>query len=134
MSRTLEQKRAAHALARIKEMLDRSEDEQKKYSSYVQSLPAAILMNGLGQAAAGLLARAKGKREDMHFVLFVHLEEWLCRENEKSPYRGENDLIGAVTGRNRNAYLYAQVEALAWLQWMKKFAAAYLKQPEGRED
>lgn len=133
MSRTLEQKRAAHALAKVREMAGRSEEEQKKYSSYVQNLPAAILMNGLGQAAAGLLARAKGNREDMHAVLFAHLEQWLCRENEKSSYLGGDDLIGAVTARDRNAYICAQVEALAWLQWLKKFATAYLKQPDGSE-
>ncbi|OAT80421.1 type III-B CRISPR module-associated protein Cmr5 [Desulfotomaculum copahuensis] len=134
MSRTLEQKRAAHALEKVEQIKKLHEDEQKKYSSYVKSLPAAILMNGLGQAAAGLLARAKGKPEDMHAMLFAHLEEWLCRKNENSPYQGGEGLIVAITARDRNAYLRAQVEALAWLQWLKKFATAYLKQPEGDED
>jgi CRISPR-associated protein Cmr5 len=134
MSRTLEQKRAAHALEKVRDIEKLNEDEQKKYSSYVKSLPATILMNGLGQAAAGLLARAKGNNEDMHSVLFKHLEEWLCRENEKSPFRGGEGLIATIIARDRKAYLRAQAEALAWLQWLKKFAVAYLKQPEGGED
>lgn len=134
MSRTMEQKRAAHALEKVEQINKLHEDEQKKYSSYVKSLPAAILMNGLGQAAAGLLARAKGKPEDMHYKLYINLENWLCAGNGYSPYRGEKDLIKAITSGKRDDYLRAQVEALAWLQWLKKFAAAYLKQPEGGED
>ncbi|TYO92771.1 type III-B CRISPR module-associated protein Cmr5 [Desulfallas thermosapovorans] len=134
MNRTLEQKRAAHALGKVRDIEKLNEDEQKKYSSYVKSLPAAILANGLGQAAAGLVARAKGNDDDIHRVIYNHLEEWLCRENKKSPYQGEKGLIDAITARDRNAYLLAQVEALSWMEWLKKFATAYLKQPEGDED
>lgn len=129
MTRTMEQERAAHALAKVGEIGTKDEKFREKYVSYVEALPATILMNGLGQAAATLLAAAKGKTEDAHRVLFDHLQEWLCRAAPQAPYGGETNLMDAITAHDRAAYLRAQAEALAWLVWLKKFAVAYLKNP-----
>lgn len=124
MGKLIAQKRAADAFKKVNELTSRYNDEwQAKYASYVKSLPATILMNGLGQAAATLLARAKGNKEDPHYVLYAHLESWLCENN--------GDLMATITNNDRHAYVQAQVEALAWLEWLKKFATAYLKQREG---
>lgn len=132
MKRTMEQARAANALGKVEE-IERKYDEtfHEKYVSYVEALPATILMNGLGQAAATLLAAAKKKTDDAHKVLFDHLEEWLCRDAPQAPYRAQAQagLMQAITGNDRAAYLRAQAEALAWLVWLKKFAVAYLKNP-----
>jgi CRISPR-associated protein Cmr5 len=126
-------------LARIKELIKQSENKtnqaewNEKYVSYVKGLPAAILMNGLGQAAATLLAASAGNYEKPHFVLYMHLQQWLCREGDSSPYPGENDLMRAITQGGREQYLRAQAEALAWLTWLKKFATAYLSKQDGGE-
>ncbi|WP_449241544.1 type III-B CRISPR module-associated protein Cmr5 [Desulfoscipio gibsoniae] len=125
---TLEQLRAADAFNKINRLLQqRNADWNEKYASYVQSLPATILMNGLGQAAATLLAAAKGNSEDAHRVLYGHLGDWLCRNNKSAPYQGAGGLMNAIVNNERDAYIRAQAEALAWLQWLKKFAAAYLR-------
>lgn len=131
MAKTLEQKRAADAFAKIDQLLkQRDAGWNDKYASYTQSLPATILMNGLGQSAATLLASAKGNKDDAHWVLYHHLKKWLCRNNSDAPYQGEDDLMKAIVDNDRRSYIRAQAEALAWLQWLKKFATAYLKKPE----
>ncbi|MBC7326080.1 MAG: type III-B CRISPR module-associated protein Cmr5 [Moorella sp. (in: Bacteria)] len=130
MMRTLEQERAAHALEKVRAVQKTfSGDGEKadKFASYVESLPATILANGLGQAAATLLAQAKGVQSDPHYKLYCFLEEWLCRDAAQAPYRQANDLMEAIVNNDRQAYLHAQAEALAWLEWLKKFAVAFLK-------
>lgn len=132
MSRTLEQKRAGDAYQKVLQLTSKPEEWQKNYASYAKGLPATILANGLGQAAATLLSAAKGKEDDAHMVLYRHLREWLCRDNDnRAPYPGANDLMGAITSEGRDKYLHAQAEAMEWLSWLKKFTAALLKQPEG---
>ena len=124
----LSQLRAANALMRTEELL--ATGNYGKYKSYVQSLPATILMNGLGQAAAMLLAAAKGNRQDPHRLLYNHLSSWLCNEKDDysgAPYDNHQDLLRAITTEDEDHYLKAQAEALAYLEWLKKFANAYLR-------
>jgi CRISPR-associated protein Cmr5 len=44
---TLDQQRAAHALAKIRDIQGRNDG---MYVSYISAMPATIVMNGLGQA------------------------------------------------------------------------------------
>ncbi|HHW39900.1 MAG TPA: type III-B CRISPR module-associated protein Cmr5 [Syntrophomonadaceae bacterium] len=130
MMQTLEQKRAQHALNKVKQIeRDYVEEKQEMFVSYVENLPSMILTNGFGQAVAMLLAQARGDRSDAHYLLYSCLEEWLCRDEPQAPYRAENDLMAAIVNCDRGTYLRAQAEALAWLEWMKKFAVAFLKNP-----
>jgi len=117
---TLAQRRAADALKKIQNLESK---DYGKYVSYVKGLPAALLMNGLGQAAATLLSSAKGKKEDPHRLLYDHLSSWLCRDDDPA-----SDLLESITKNDENHYLCAQAEALAYLDWLKKFARAFLKE------
>lgn len=132
MNKTLEQARAKDALDKVKMLLRQAENDKAKaesndkYASYVKSLPATILMNGLGQAAATLMASTAGE----HKLLYRHLQGWLCRNESAAPYPGAGDLLDAITVNSREAYIRAQAEALAWLAWLKKFAVAYLEKPK----
>ena|SRR5208282_3432075 len=121
-TQTLSQRRARHALGRIHE---RKQTEPKTYGNYVshsRSLPAAILMNGLGQACATLLA----KSED-HRLLYNDLQSWLCGDDSSAPFRNRPNLMDAITQGDQPSYLRAQAEALSYLVWLKKFANAYLQ-------
>ncbi len=122
--RTLEQKRAAHALCKAWEV-DR--ELAASYRSYVESLPATIVMNGLGQACATVLARASGTspREQAYRLLYGHVQDWLCRS--EGVYSEEESLIDAIVKNDQRKYIHAQAEALAYLDWLKKFAQAFLK-------
>lgn len=128
MRQTLEQKRAKHALDKVREIKDRYQGgQQDKFVSYVERLPATILTNGLGQAAAMLLAQGKGEEGSAHRLLYDILTEWLCRGHPQPPYKGETDLMAAIVSHDRTAYLRAQAEALAYLEWFKRFVVAFLK-------
>jgi len=132
VSRTLDQERAAHALSKARLLKNENDpDRADKFASYVERLPATILNNGLGQALATLLAQAKGDHKDPHYRLYVFIQDWLCRDDSRAPYRSAGDLMSAITGNSRQAYLHAQAETLSWLNWLKKFAVAYLKKDKG---
>ncbi len=123
----LELQRAKHALKKIEALLEELQ-EGSKYLSYAKSLPAAILQNGLGQAMATLLA-ASGEnklKEDDHGKLYLDIQSWLCRNDEMAPYRNKKDLMQAITEGGQSSYIHAQAEAMAWLNWLKKFAVALL--------
>lgn len=109
---TIEQARAKHALDWAKNGVD------EKTSSAANSLPAMILMNGLGQAAA--FYKSKGGEQGKLYTL---LSDWLCAEGK--PYAGQPDLLTGITTQDMHKYRVAQAEALAYLQWVKKFAKAY---------
>ena len=127
---SLEQQRAGDAYSRIMTLKDELKDKPEtaqRYASYAKALPATILQIGLGQAMATLLAAAaKGNKNDPHHKLYRHVEGWLCRDDEDAPYEGQNCLIKAIVNRNQRMYVHAQIEALAYIDWIKKFATAYL--------
>jgi CRISPR-associated protein Cmr5 len=129
----LEQKRAKHALDRIKTL---SLEKSGNYASYVKALPAAILMNGLGQALA--TERAASDPSKAHLKLATHVSEWLLSEEAhtkyKSPAEGEDakldpaqKLLSRIVAGDQNAYVWAQAEAIAYVTWLKKFAGAFLE-------
>lgn len=132
MNRTRAQLRAADALHRVLELeTSKHADWLDEYAGYVERLPAAILINGLGQAAAFELAAAGKDQESPHRQLYRDLEGWLCGEHGPYYQPGEKPhLMQAIVSRDRATYLQAQAEALAWLEWLKKFAVAYLKKPD----
>lgn len=121
-NQTLAQQRAADALAKVEQL--KTANNYGKYVSYAKALPATILTNGLGQAAATLLAQENKAGNEL---LYQHLQAWLCRDSERAPYPRAGNLIKAITEYDENHYLLAQAEALAWLEWLKKFAVAFLK-------
>ena len=121
---TRDQLRAQQALRCVQSVPSKL---QSDYLRYANSLPANIVMNGLGQACAMLLAQAKGKRanQDAHRLVYDHLHGWLC-QGEQAVYPDQADLVEAVIGSGQRQYIRAQAEALAYLEWLKKFAQAYL--------
>jgi CRISPR-associated protein Cmr5 len=123
VEQTLGQKRAAHALEAVKRL--EKDNNYGNFGSYVQRLPATIVMNGLGQAMASELAAARGcKDEDerAHKILFELVESWLQKCNAYPKI----DLMIAIVQGNQEDYVRAQAEALAYLDWLKKFSQAYL--------
>lgn len=130
---TLEQKRATHALAQINKIKG---EYCGHYVSYVSALPATIVMNGLGQALATLLAaagRKKDPEDDPHKWLYNHVAEWLSSGQVKALEGDKAGLIQRLMDNDQDVYLQAQGEAMAYLQWLKQFARAYITEPEGQE-
>lgn len=134
---TLAQRRAMHALGQIAAIKQQPDHRQILYRSYVEGLPATILQAGLGQAMASLLARAKGDSEHGRYAVYASLESWLCGDDPDAPFLNNPPtktsnlkLINALAKCDPSTYLRAHAEALAYLEWLKKFAAAELKRPD----
>lgn len=130
MSQWSEQNRAQDALARAKTI---GKDLQESYLSYVDALGPSIIRNGLGQALATEKAAAGSKPETpgdrAHGRLQENVSRWLTREG--GPYPGADDVLQAIIAGDQDKYVEAQIEALAWLDWHKKFCHAYLQ--KGKE-
>ena len=122
---TIQQQRAKYALEQVQAALDRKVS-QKEYKSYASSLPAMIHMNGLGQAAA--FFKSKGTKGDAHGDLYNLLSDWLCKTGQ--PYAGCKDLLEGITTRDMHTYRLAQAEAQALMDWVKKFAKAFMTQDD----
>jgi len=83
-----------------------------------------MLMSGFGQACAFYYAKGGNHRQ-----VFDALAEWLGPEH--AAVFASTDLMNEITRADMRGYQLAQAEALAWLDWLKKFAAAHLA---GEED
>lgn len=127
-SATPEQARARFALERIQALRVEWQEqvkEQKEFNSYASAMPFMIRANGLGQTAA--FYRRKGIAP-AYYRLYVLLGDWLAQEEQ--PFKDQPDLLEAITHSDQDAYLAAQIEALLFLDWVKKLASAFL----ARED
>lgn len=118
---TMEQKRAAHAWGRLEEIARLDKAQKQEFLAAAKGLPATVLMAGLGQAAAMLLAKEGAPR-----LLYGALESWLCRQDPLAPFAGGRGLLPSIMACSRDEYLAAQREALLWLEWLKKLAVARL--------
>jgi CRISPR-associated protein Cmr5 len=119
----LAQLRAGHALAQIEAM--KAQDDGH-LSAHIAGFPAMILMSGFGQACAFYLSKGKTMK-----LAYDALENWLTSAGR--PYAsatGTCKLMTAITSNNAATYRLAQAEALAYLDWLKKFAKAFLKSEE----
>ncbi|MDQ7002301.1 MAG: type III-B CRISPR module-associated protein Cmr5, partial [Ghiorsea sp.] len=125
MVQTIAQERAKHALKAVREWANKSEAEQKELKSYACSFPAMILMSGFGQACAFYHSKGndhqKGdnhQKTDNHQIQFQVLADWL---KDQQIY-GSDDLMLEITECDANRYQLAQAEAIAYLDWVKKFS------------
>lgn len=133
MNRTLEQKRAAHAL-RLVQNPAASKEWRTKMRTHIHKTPVRILNHGLGQALAFLIADNGGKtgeKRQESGLLYDHLGEWLCGPpDEAHPVRiyPAGDLLEHLIAGDQARYFRAQEEALALFAWLRKFADAYLEE------
>ncbi|MBK6900376.1 MAG: type III-B CRISPR module-associated protein Cmr5 [bacterium] len=117
---TLQQERASYALEQVNSVLARNVD-RKEFKSCAAGMPAMIQMNGLGQAAAFYFSQGK-----THLELYNLLSGWLIRTGQ--PYAGKTDLLAGITQQEMHEYHIAQAEALLLLDWVKRFAKAYVRE------
>lgn len=127
---TMQQKRAVDALRCAKDAANKA--YRKEFKSCVQALPAMIHMNGLGQSVAFYKAKSnsdgdKAKAKAYENVYAV-LSNWLKKDEQ--PYRGCTDLLEGVTSKDMHAYRLAEAEALAYLDWLKRFSEAFIEDSE----
>ncbi len=130
---TISQERARHALDNIQNVKGISEDKLK---SYIVGMPAMILMSGFGQTCAFYVSKAEftkedSKRKDEHKAYGKVVEIlWGWLKEHVSAFADKPDLMTAITHVTAQEYQLAEAESLEYLNWLKKFAKAYLKGDE----
>lgn len=119
--RSLEQERAKKAWEAVSKA-KKSPDYQKKYKSLARSAPASIQQNGLGQS----LAFWRAKPKDEHQIdLFNAISDWVKNQIK---WQGNKHLLDwIVQDAKTDEYRRATSEAIAFLQWVKRFAEAELE-------
>jgi CRISPR-associated protein Cmr5 len=111
---TIEQQRAAYALERVRRIAATDKRQAGDYHREIMGLPAMVLVNGLGQTLAFLRAKKRDR-------VYRDLAGGVC---ERLGLDG--DLLEEVTKMDMATYRLAQLEALALLGWLKRFAEAEL--------
>ena len=120
MRRTIEQDRARAAWAAVGSV---PETTLSKYHPLAQGAPVAVHTAGLGQAVAFWLSRKRPETD----ALLGHLAAWLLRPGQADrpdPSKRGGDLMEAVQNGSGDDYRRLTAEALAYLAWLKRFAAA----------
>lgn len=132
----LEQKRAKVAWSYIDYVNNDLDDEeikdiskfQNEYCSTVMKLSSLILTNGLGQTLAFLKSKGKGDKTKPQEKVYQHLQEWLINTDVISWGRiTKGELIERIMLIDSNKYRLVTIEALSFLNWLKRFADAILK-------
>ncbi|MBL3529334.1 MAG: type III-B CRISPR module-associated protein Cmr5 [gamma proteobacterium endosymbiont of Lamellibrachia anaximandri] len=119
MDQTIQQQRAKYAMSAINQA-KKDGVNQGEFKSYASALPAMIHMNGLGQAAA-FFRMKRGTHETLYRIL----SEWLCADGRV--YGRGKDLLEEIANSDMHAYRLAQAEAQALMDWVKKFAKAFMQ-------
>ena len=128
MIKSMEQHRAEFALAKIQNTAAGPENVQVEVRRYLNGLPALIRMNGLGQALAFYRMQGNGSS---HEAIYRMVGEWLCSGTSKGRvFTQHANVLTAITQSDMFAYMAAQNEALALLEWLKKFGLALLKKED----
>lgn len=98
-----------------------------RYAQLARSAPADIQLNGLAQTVAFWRAKGKGESDNEHTVLYNNLQNWVKRQMRIQNSQSLLEWIMADTTTTPQ-YRRATREAIAFLQWLKRFAEAELSQ------
>ncbi len=117
--RTLEQQRAYAAWEAVTKV-KQQKDVRAKYRSLARNLPSMILSNGLGATLAFI--KSKGSAE--HQKIYTHLDQWLTRwiRSWLNNAVSQGILEWIVAESTSETYRMVTTEALAFTQWLKRFA------------
>jgi len=122
---TISQQRAKHALENIQQYQDKS--YAGKLKGYIVSFAPMILMSGFGQACAFYVSKSGDKKEEEKAYQKAQTILWDWLHQHVTAFGSQPDLMTAIVHCDAKKYQLAQVEALEYLNWLKKFAKAYLK-------
>jgi len=142
---TMEQRRAKFAYDKVLEVKRSDPKTQEKYNSYVKNAPVLILTNGLGQTLAFYLSKLEKlseNTEDIHYeeinpdrepsgdkrayaYLYKHISEWLAQ----TVTDGQDPLMYYTRSSSLEAIRMTE-EAIAMLNWLRRFAEAMLKKEQ----
>ena len=122
--RMLAQRRAKYALEKV---LALGNSLNSEFKSFAAGVPSIILQNGFGQAMAFILAKSKG--EDKHKRIFDIIREWFNKDENpfKFPSNSDSEFLKKISECSQQKYLELQQETMDLLEWVKRYAGAFVK-------
>lgn len=131
--KTLEQKRAKSAWDEIQKI--KGELFESEYASWAKKLPVLVLTNGLGQALAFLKSKSNGNSNTAtaQRKLLEALNRWLLNPSTFKWEDNSSDVLQRIVESSSDTYRLATMEALAFLNWLRRFAEGYLEKNESQE-
>jgi CRISPR-associated protein Cmr5 len=129
---TLDQERARLAFDHVTAVGRWDKPKQKRYASIVHAMPALLRSAGLSQALHFVLSRRKNKDDDGPKRFLEHLAEQLARVDEEM-VTGDV-LLAKVRGADLASYLRLTQEALACVNWYRRFVQGVLGIEPGEDD
>jgi CRISPR-associated protein Cmr5 len=115
--RTLAQQRSQFALEKLAAL----RVDKDQFTREVTSFPSLVLQNGFGQAMAFNLS--KEVKEKAEIVALIR--QWLV-SRRKLEAKDNREFLLQLSKMPVTDYLAAQREALAFIEWVKRFANAGL--------
>ncbi|SFI00468.1 CRISPR-associated protein, Cmr5 family [Tindallia magadiensis] len=129
----IEMERANTAYDSIMELHKKEESDSKdflektkaSYRAYAKKLPMLILNNGFGASIAFVNSKkGKGKAEERAYdFLYKHIQKRL----RDTGLADEKDLMETIVKSKNDDYRQMTKEALAFLNWLRRFAEAEFK-------
>ncbi len=119
--RTLGQRRSEFALKKVLE--NQGLNALKPFSA---GAPSMILQNGFGQALAFWAAKGK-EQHNAHTALFTIIREWFNIYNKDFKSSDQKEFLEKVSKSSQEEYFIVQNEALQLLEWVKRYANAFIK-------
>ncbi len=116
---TKEQQRSAFALQKVQTVF--RIPVSKDVANFVVGVPTLVLENGLGQTLAFLLSKQKTEHTNICDIL----RDWLGQEIQALQTKDNFSFLQNLARLEQHSYLRAQQEALALLQWLKRYARAF---------
>lgn len=131
--KTLEQKRAQSAWNEIQKIKEKS--FQSEYASWAKKLPVLILTNGLGQTLAFLKSKTNSNSNTAKAQesLLETLNKWLLDTPTFKWGDNSSDILQRIVESSSDTYRLATIEALAFLNWLRRFAEGYLEKNESQD-
>ncbi len=124
----MEQQRAQHAWKVIQGLMEegKAKPHGKEFRSEAKKFPSRVMTAGLGQAVAFLLSKSnddnkksKGVRE-----LVAALNGWVCGKTAGLAAENSGNLMLSIANGDTLFLTRATEEALAYIQWINRFAEA----------
>ncbi|GAB6175575.1 hypothetical protein JCM16814_04660 [Desulfobaculum senezii] len=139
MEQFYEQKRAAYALECVKRIANKKESEivKAKYRTAVRGLGPSVIMSGLGQSLSTLYARGERKNGDEGAkALLGDVIRWVVEHpvHQDGWKTVPHHFFKKINDSSRDTYNLVQVEVIALLEWLSKYAVAMLPNPNDVEE
>jgi len=130
-NKDLDRKRAEFAFECVKKFVKKNEEEtNKKYRSYIRSLPSMILNHGLGSTFAFMFSKRFKNDGEVYNIIAEHIYDWIIKDEnrylleldikEKAEDKLE-ELMNKVIILSSSEYRMITNEILALFAWLKRF-------------